>query len=103
VFQSYALYPHMTVYGKHRLGLQDPKIPADEIKKLFQVAADTAGPHAFLDRKPKTLSGGQRRAWVWAAPSYAPVGVPVRRAAVQPGRRAARGTWRRAVQAAGAS
>jgi multiple sugar transport system ATP-binding protein len=61
VFQSYALYPHMTVYDNIAFGLQIRKIPDDEIKKRVQVAADTLGLNAYLDRKPKALSGGQRQ------------------------------------------
>jgi multiple sugar transport system ATP-binding protein len=61
VFQSYALYPHMTVYDNIAFGLQIRKIPEDEIKKRVQEAADTLGLNAYLDRKPKALSGGQRQ------------------------------------------
>jgi multiple sugar transport system ATP-binding protein len=61
VFQSYALYPHMTVYDNIAFGLQIRKIPADEIRKRVQEAADTLGLNDFLERKPKALSGGQRQ------------------------------------------
>ncbi|MFO1271362.1 MAG: sn-glycerol-3-phosphate ABC transporter ATP-binding protein UgpC [Rubrivivax sp.] len=61
VFQSYALYPHMTVYDNIAFGLQIRKVPEDEIRKRVQEAADTLGLNAFLDRKPKALSGGQRQ------------------------------------------
>ena len=61
VFQSYALYPHMTVYDNIAFRLQIRKIPEDEIKRRVQEAADTLGLNAFLDRKPKALSGGQRQ------------------------------------------
>ena len=61
VFQSYALYPHMTVYDNIAFGLEIRKIPDAEIKKLVQEAADTLGLNAYLDRKPKALSGGQRQ------------------------------------------
>ena len=61
VFQSYALYPHMTVYDNIAFGLQIRKIAPDEIKKRVQEAADTLGLNPFLDRKPKALSGGQRQ------------------------------------------
>jgi multiple sugar transport system ATP-binding protein len=61
VFQSYALYPHMTVYDNIAFGLQIRKIAPDDIKKRVQEAADTLGLNAFLDRKPKALSGGQRQ------------------------------------------
>jgi multiple sugar transport system ATP-binding protein len=61
VFQSYALYPHMTVYDNIAFGLQIRKIDEAEIKKRVQEAADTLGLNAYLDRKPKALSGGQRQ------------------------------------------
>ncbi len=61
VFQSYALYPHMTVYDNIAFGLQIRKLPEAEIKQRVQAAADTLGLTAFLDRKPKALSGGQRQ------------------------------------------
>ncbi|MBI5717239.1 MAG: sn-glycerol-3-phosphate ABC transporter ATP-binding protein UgpC [Burkholderiales bacterium] len=61
VFQSYALYPHMTVYDNIAFGLQIRKFPEADIKRRVQEAADTLGLNAFLDRKPKALSGGQRQ------------------------------------------
>jgi multiple sugar transport system ATP-binding protein len=61
VFQSYALYPHMTVYDNIAFGLQIRKVPDDEIKRRVQDAAETLGLTSFLDRKPKALSGGQRQ------------------------------------------
>jgi multiple sugar transport system ATP-binding protein len=61
VFQSYALYPHMTVYDNIAFGLQIRKIDEAEIKKRVHEAADTLGLNDFLDRKPKALSGGQRQ------------------------------------------
>jgi multiple sugar transport system ATP-binding protein len=61
VFQSYALYPHMTVYDNIAFGLQIRKMADSEIKKRVQEAADTLGLNAYLDRKPKALSGGQRQ------------------------------------------
>ncbi len=61
VFQSYALYPHMTVYDNIAFGLQIRKMPEPEIRRRVQEAADTLGLNDFLDRKPKALSGGQRQ------------------------------------------
>jgi len=61
VFQSYALYPHMTVYDNMAFGLKLRKMPKDEIDKRVQNAADILGLAPFLDRKPKALSGGQRQ------------------------------------------
>ncbi|OQX93308.1 MAG: sugar ABC transporter ATP-binding protein [Tenericutes bacterium 4572_104] len=61
VFQSYALYPHMTVYDNMAFGLKLRKMPKDEIKKRVDNAADILGLRGYLDRKPKALSGGQRQ------------------------------------------
>jgi len=61
VFQSYALYPHMTVYDNMAFGLKLRKMPKDEIERRVQNAADILGLVPYLDRKPKALSGGQRQ------------------------------------------
>jgi multiple sugar transport system ATP-binding protein len=61
VFQSYALYPHMTVYENMAFGLKLRKMPKDEIDRRVKKAADTLGLNPYLDRKPKALSGGQRQ------------------------------------------
>ena len=61
VFQSYALYPHLTVYDNMAFGLKLRKVPKDEIKRRVQAAADTLGIQDLLDRKPRQLSGGQRQ------------------------------------------
>ncbi|KFZ27522.1 MAG: Trehalose import ATP-binding protein SugC [Candidatus Izimaplasma bacterium HR2] len=61
VFQSYALYPHMTVYDNMAFGLKLRKMPKDEIDRRVQNAADILGLAPYLDRKPKALSGGQRQ------------------------------------------
>ena len=61
VFQSYALYPHMTVYDNMAFGLKLRKFPKSEIKEKVQAAAEILGLTPFLDRKPKALSGGQRQ------------------------------------------
>jgi multiple sugar transport system ATP-binding protein len=61
VFQSYALYPHMSVYDNMAFGLKLRKVPKDEIKRRVQAAAETLGIQALLDRKPRQLSGGQRQ------------------------------------------
>lgn len=61
VFQSYALYPHMTVYNNMAFGLKLKKIPKDEIDKRVQNAAKILGLTPYLKRKPKALSGGQRQ------------------------------------------
>jgi multiple sugar transport system ATP-binding protein len=61
VFQSYALYPHMTVYDNLSFGLKLRKTPKNEIDKRVREAAQILGIEQFLDRKPKALSGGQRQ------------------------------------------
>src|SRR3982074_2727241 len=61
VFQSYALYPHMTVYDNLSFGLKLRKTPKVEIDKRVREAAGILGLEQFLDRKPKALSGGQRQ------------------------------------------
>ncbi len=61
VFQSYALYPHLTVYDNIAFGLRLRKMPKDEIDKRVREAAHILGLEAFLDRKPRALSGGQRQ------------------------------------------
>jgi len=61
VFQSYALYPHMTVYDNMAFGLKLRKLPKNEIDQKVKVAAETLGITNLLDRKPKALSGGQRQ------------------------------------------
>jgi multiple sugar transport system ATP-binding protein len=61
VFQSYALYPHMTVRENISFGLQIRKVPQPEIDKLVDDAAGVLGLRPLLDRKPKALSGGQRQ------------------------------------------
>ena len=61
VFQSYALYPHMTVYKNMAFGLELRKTPKDEIDKRVHEAAEILEIEHLLDRKPKALSGGQRQ------------------------------------------
>lgn len=61
VFQSYALYPHMSVYDNMAFGLKLRKVPKAEIDKRVKEAADMLSIGHLLDRKPKALSGGQRQ------------------------------------------
>ena len=61
VFQSYALYPHMTVFDNMAFGLKLRKTPKAEIKKRVQEAARILDIDHLLERKPKALSGGQRQ------------------------------------------
>ena len=61
VFQSYALYPHMTVYDNMAFGLKLRKTPRDQIKRRVHEAAQMLGIEELLDRKPRQLSGGQRQ------------------------------------------
>jgi multiple sugar transport system ATP-binding protein len=61
VFQSYALYPHMSVYDNMAFGLKLRKTPKDEIDRRVSEAAKILGITQLLDRKPKAMSGGQRQ------------------------------------------
>jgi multiple sugar transport system ATP-binding protein len=61
VFQSYALYPHMTVFQNMAFALQLRKEPKAEVERKVRHAADILGIQALLERKPKALSGGQRQ------------------------------------------
>jgi len=61
VFQNYALYPHMTVFGNMAFGLKQRKYPKQDIIHRVHRAADILGIEDLLDRKPKALSGGQRQ------------------------------------------
>jgi multiple sugar transport system ATP-binding protein len=61
VFQSYALYPHMSVYDNIASSLKLRKTPTAEIKHRIQEVADFLGLHELMDRKPGQLSGGQRQ------------------------------------------
>jgi multiple sugar transport system ATP-binding protein len=61
VFQSYALYPHMTVEQNLAFGLKLRKLPKQEIRERVQRAAKTLEIEEFLKRKPRALSGGQRQ------------------------------------------
>ncbi len=61
VFQSYALYPHLSVYDNMAFGLKLRKTPKDEIKRRVNEAAEILGITDLLLRKPRQLSGGQRQ------------------------------------------
>jgi multiple sugar transport system ATP-binding protein len=61
VFQSYALYPHMSVADNMAFGLKLRKVPKTEIEKRVKEAAEMLSIGHLLDRKPKALSGGQRQ------------------------------------------
>jgi multiple sugar transport system ATP-binding protein len=61
VFQNYALYPHMTVFGNMAFGLKQRKMPKAEIKRRVTEAANKLGLADSLGKKPRTLSGGQRQ------------------------------------------
>jgi len=61
VFQSYALYPHLSVYDNIAFGLKIKKLPKDEIERRVDNAARILGLEPFLKRKPRALSGGQRQ------------------------------------------
>src|SRR6201984_1377029 len=61
VFQSYALYPHMSVRGNIAFGLKMAGLPKGEIERKVEAAAATLNLTPYLDRKPRELSGGQRQ------------------------------------------
>src|SRR5438445_9208292 len=61
VFQSYALYPHLSVYENIAFGLRLKKMPKDEIETRVARAANILGLTDYLKRKPRALSGGQRQ------------------------------------------
>ena len=61
VFQSYALYPHMSVYENMAFGLRNRKMPEEEIKERVLKAAKMLDIEEYLERKPKEMSGGQRQ------------------------------------------
>src|SRR5512140_3933699 len=61
VFQSYALYPHMSVRGNIAFGLKMAGLPKAEINQKVEAAAATLNLTPYLDRKPRDLSGGQRQ------------------------------------------
>ena len=90
VFQSYALYPHMTVRRNIEFPLRSRKVAAAERGRLVQDAAESLGLTEYLDRKPVQLSGGQRQRVAFGAGDRSPpAGVPDGRAAVEPRRQAA--------------
>src|SRR5438132_5969276 len=61
VFQSYALYPHLSVYENIAFGLRIKKVPKQEIERRVQEAARVLDLEPYLKRKPRALSGGQRQ------------------------------------------
>jgi multiple sugar transport system ATP-binding protein len=61
VFQSYALYPHLSVYDNIAFGLRVKRMPKNEIDRRVRNAAEVLGLDPFLKRKPRALSGGQRQ------------------------------------------
>src|SRR6059058_6573635 len=61
VFQSYALYPHLSVYENIAFGLRVKKLPKDEIDRRVTEAARVLDLTPYLKRKPRALSGGQRQ------------------------------------------
>ena len=61
VFQSYALYPHMTVYANMAFGLENAKVPRAEIERKVEEAASLLRLSTMLERRPTQLSGGQRQ------------------------------------------
>ena len=96
IFQSYALYPHMTVRDNIAFALKLAKRPKEEIDAKVNEAAEILDLTNHLERKPANLSGGQRqRVAMGRAIVRNPEGVPDGRAAVEPRRQAARADARR--------
>src|SRR2546421_8468132 len=60
VFQSYALYPHMTVYDNLAFGLRNKRMPKPEVDRRVGLPAPIPDPRQLLKRKPQQRSGGQR-------------------------------------------
>ena len=99
VFQSYALYPHLTVRNNIAFALKLKKMPKDEINERVEKAARILELTENLDRRPGQLSGGQRQRVRDGPGDRAPAaGVPDGRAAVEPRRQAARADARRGLQ-----
>ncbi len=61
VFQTYALYPHLSVYGNMAFGLKQAKTPKEEIDRRVREAAEALQIDELLERRPRHLSGGQRQ------------------------------------------
>ncbi|HEY8836093.1 MAG TPA: ATP-binding cassette domain-containing protein, partial [Dehalococcoidia bacterium] len=61
VFQSYALYPHMSVYDNMAFGLKLRHVPKQQIEQRVREAARMLGIEELMKRKPRQLSGGQRQ------------------------------------------
>jgi iron(III) transport system ATP-binding protein len=61
VFQSYALWPHMTVRSNVAFGLEERRLPRAEIARRVEAALDRVGLSALADRRPSQLSGGQQQ------------------------------------------
>jgi hypothetical protein len=99
VFQSYALYPHMTVYDNIAFGLHHRQTPKPRSTQGRRGGAHSADRIHLLERRPASCLAASASASPSAAPSCAAIRVPVRRAAVQPRRQAARRHARRTRQA----
>ena len=102
VFQSYALYPHLSVYDNIAFGLRLKKMPkARDRPARAERRRTSSASRSFLKRKPRALSGGQRqRVAMGRAIVREPAGVPDGRAALEPRREAARADARRDREAA---
>ncbi|MEJ0070580.1 MAG: ABC transporter ATP-binding protein [Pseudomonadota bacterium] len=104
VFQSYAVWPHMTVFDNVAYGLKVRKLGAAEIREKVGPRARPGADAAYADRSAAKLSGGQQQRVALArAIAFSPHRAAVRRAAVQPRRQAARRDAGRAARAAAAA
>jgi multiple sugar transport system ATP-binding protein len=100
VFQNYALYPNLNVAQNMGFALKQQGVPKAERMERVRDVANLLDLEPYLDRKPRNLSGGQRqRVAMGRAIVRPPAGVPDGRAALEPGRKAARPDPRRARRA----
>ena len=74
VFQSYALWPHMTVRKNVAFGLEERKVGAREISSRVDAALDLVGLREFAERRPSQLSGANSNGWRWPAPWWSSPG-----------------------------
>jgi multiple sugar transport system ATP-binding protein len=101
VFQSYALYPHLTVYDNIAFGLRLQKLKRGEIDRRVQEVARILGVEQLLKRKPRALSGGQRQRVAMGRAIVRQPHAFLMDEAVQPGRKTARAVACRARAAPG--
>ena len=90
VFQSYGLYPHLTVWNNIAFPLRTQGTPREDIKRKVEWAAGLLSIDHLVERRPRQLSGGERQRVALARAGARPDRLSARRAAVEPRRQAAR-------------